>query len=150
MSAAVVRKKESKKKYTVRDTFKFQGTVCGSKEQLLCATLLGFSRYNSHLSFHCFPKDTCLRARWQHKIRRVEYLVTQHTKVCSRHFEDHEIINTATGRRVWQQALFLLYLSGTNTPVSPGPVFGSADLDHQVRNLTRRSQRRTASKPPWS
>ena len=27
-------------------------------------------------------------------------MVTQDTKVCSRHFQDHEIVTTATGRRV--------------------------------------------------
>ncbi len=56
--------------------------------------------YNSHLSFHRFPKNTNLRAWWLHKIRRAGFSVTPHTKVCSRHFQDNEINTTAKGRRV--------------------------------------------------
>ncbi len=63
----------------------------------LCA---GSSRYHSELSFHCFSKDTGLRAQWLHKIRRTGFLVTQHKKVSSRHFENAQIRITAKGRQV--------------------------------------------------
>ncbi|XP_028971825.2 zinc finger protein 16-like isoform X6 [Esox lucius] len=97
MSDAVVRKK---KKYNVRNSFKFQSILGGSKEHCCVPLCSASGRYNSHLSFHRFPKDSGLRARWIHQIRRVEFSVTPHTKVCSRHFQDHEILTTAKCRRV--------------------------------------------------
>uniref|UniRef100_A0A8C9XCU8 THAP domain-containing protein 1 n=1 Tax=Sander lucioperca TaxID=283035 RepID=A0A8C9XCU8_SANLU len=56
-------------------------------------------RYNSTLSFHCFPKNASLQAKWIHKVRRTGFTVTQHTKVCSRHFKPHEIVTSKKGRR---------------------------------------------------
>ncbi|XP_052469828.1 uncharacterized protein LOC128026625 [Carassius gibelio] len=95
-AAAVVRKK----RYNVRDTSKFLKTVGGSKEHCCVPLCSASSRYNTHLSFHHFPKDTNLRAQWLHKIRRARFSVTTHTKVCSRHFHVKEIHTTAKGRRV--------------------------------------------------
>ncbi|XP_067275446.1 uncharacterized protein [Pseudorasbora parva] len=95
-AAAVVRKK----KYNVRDTSRFQSTMSGSKEHCCVPLCSASSRYNSHLSFHRFPKDTNLRAQWLHKIRRARFSVTTHTKVCSRHFTENEICTSAKGRRV--------------------------------------------------
>lgn len=95
-AAAVVRKK----KYNVRDTSRFQSTMSGSKEHCCVPLCSASSRYNSHLSFHRFPKDTNLRAQWLHKIRRARFSVTTHTKVCSRHFTENEIRTSAKGRRV--------------------------------------------------
>nr|XP_055049623.1 uncharacterized protein LOC129435205 [Misgurnus anguillicaudatus] len=96
MSAAVVRKK----RYNVRDGSKFLRAVGGSKEHCCVPLCSASSRYNTHLSFHCFPKDTNLRAQWLHKIRRARFTVTPHTKVCSRHFHENDIHTTARGRRV--------------------------------------------------
>ncbi|XP_065110019.1 uncharacterized protein [Paramisgurnus dabryanus] len=96
MSAAVVRKK----RYNVRDASKFLRAVGGSKEHCCVPLCSASSRYNTHLSFHCFPKDTNLRAQWLHKIRRARFTVTPHTKVCSRHFHENDIHTTARGRRV--------------------------------------------------
>lgn len=86
-------------KYNVRGTFKFQKTVGGSNEHCCVPLCTGSSRYNSELSFHRFPKNPELRAQWLHKIRRSGFSVTQHTKVCSRHFEDVQIRITAKGKR---------------------------------------------------
>uniref|UniRef100_A0A671U4C5 THAP domain-containing protein 1 n=1 Tax=Sparus aurata TaxID=8175 RepID=A0A671U4C5_SPAAU len=57
-------------------------------------------RYNSVLSFHLFPQDASLRAKWLHRIRRVQFTVTQHMKVCSHHFEESLIRTTANGKHV--------------------------------------------------
>ncbi|GAA6223191.1 uncharacterized protein LOC108878250 isoform X1 [Lates japonicus] len=89
-----------KKKFNVRDSFKLQRGVGGSNEHCCVPLCSASSRYNSSLSFHCFPKNTSLRAQWLNKIKRTGFSVTKHTKVCSRHFEDHEILCTAKGRRV--------------------------------------------------
>ncbi len=95
MSAAV-----RKKKYNVRDSFKLQRTEVESTNHCCVPHCSASGLYNSHLSFHRFPKNTSLRARWLHKIRRAGFSVTPHTKVCSRHFQDNEINTTAKGRRV--------------------------------------------------
>uniref|UniRef100_A0A671UEU0 THAP domain-containing protein 1 n=2 Tax=Sparus aurata TaxID=8175 RepID=A0A671UEU0_SPAAU len=75
-------------------------TVAGSKEHCCVPRCSASSRYNSVLSFHRFPQDASLRAKWLHGIRRVQFTVTQHTKVCSRHFEESLIRTTAKGKRV--------------------------------------------------
>ncbi len=95
MSAAV-----RKNKYNVRDSFKLQRTEVESTNHCCVPHCSASGLYNSHLSFHRFPKNTSLRARWLHKIRRAGFSVTPHTKVCSRHFQDNEINTTAKGRRV--------------------------------------------------
>ncbi|XP_056133887.1 uncharacterized protein LOC130110731 [Lampris incognitus] len=89
-----------RKKYNVRDLYKFQRTVSGSNEHCCVPLCSASSRYNGDLSFHRFPKNTGLRAQWLHKIRRTGFSVTPHSKVCSRHFEDNQILNTAKGRRI--------------------------------------------------
>lgn len=38
------------------------------------------SRYNSGIRFHHFLKEASLNMQWPHKIKRVGFAVTQHTK----------------------------------------------------------------------
>ena len=68
-------------------------TVAKSKNYCCVPSCSASSRYNSIFSFHRFPQDATLRAKWVHKIRRAEFKVTQDTKVCNRHFEG-ELIQT--------------------------------------------------------
>ena len=55
------------------------------------------------ISFHAFPKDTTRKDRWLHFIRRDEnehFKVTNHSKVCSRHFQTSDFLGvTPRGRR---------------------------------------------------
>lgn len=44
------------------------------------------STYSAGLSFHAFPSDKVLRRGWLVLIRREQFFVTSHSKVCSRHF----------------------------------------------------------------
>ena len=60
---------------------------------------LASGRYNSAISFHSFPKNASLRAKWMHQVRRTGFTVTQHTKVCSRHFKPQELRISEKGRR---------------------------------------------------
>ena len=61
---------------------------------------LASSLYNSVLSFHRFLQDASLRAKWLNRIRRVQFTVTQHAKVCNHHFEESLIRTAAKGKRV--------------------------------------------------
>ncbi|KAJ8334017.1 hypothetical protein SKAU_G00413360 [Synaphobranchus kaupii] len=59
------------------------------------------AKFNSVLSFHTFPKDKELEKRWVAKIRRDNFTITNHTRVCSRHFQSTDLIEppTPAGRR---------------------------------------------------
>ncbi len=88
-----------RKKFNVRGTFKLMKTVVGAKEHCCVPRCSASSRYNSVLSFHRFPQDASLGAKWLHRVRRVHFTVTQHTKVCTRHFKEGLIRTTAKGKR---------------------------------------------------
>uniref|UniRef100_A0A3B1K5G7 THAP domain-containing protein 1 n=1 Tax=Astyanax mexicanus TaxID=7994 RepID=A0A3B1K5G7_ASTMX len=45
------------------------------------------SRYNAEISFHKFPVDAAVRAKWLTKIRRDKFTPTVNTRVCGRHFQ---------------------------------------------------------------
>ena len=59
------------------------------------------AKFNGVLSFHGFPSQTDVRSRWIVNIRRDAYVITTHSKVCSRHFSPDKIIEPTTpqGRR---------------------------------------------------
>ncbi|XP_033725158.1 THAP domain-containing protein 2-like [Pecten maximus] len=62
----------------------------------------GDSRRHDGLSFHRLPQDKELRKQWIIKIRRDEGLnfkVTDSTVVCSRHFNQGDIVKSLTGLR---------------------------------------------------
>lgn len=44
------------------------------------------AKYNSVLSFFTFPKEDDLRRKWVTNIRRDNFIITNNTRVCSRHF----------------------------------------------------------------
>uniref|UniRef100_A0A8C6SF19 THAP domain-containing protein 1 n=1 Tax=Neogobius melanostomus TaxID=47308 RepID=A0A8C6SF19_9GOBI len=58
------------------------------------------SRYNSCLSFHCFPADNAARQLWLARIRRANFTPSRDTRVCSRHFLPRDIFITPRGKRL--------------------------------------------------
>jgi hypothetical protein len=54
------------------------------------------------ISFHKFPEDEELFRKWIVAIRRdigKEFKVTEHTRVCSRHFKSRDYVASLTGRK---------------------------------------------------
>lgn len=52
--------------------------------------------YTSYLYFSCrFPKDTILRDKWIVNLN-MNYIFTptEHTRICSNHFDDNDLIKT--------------------------------------------------------
>ncbi|KAM4740444.1 uncharacterized protein FYW61_002183 [Anableps anableps] len=81
--------------------FKYQ-RIAGTAADHCCVPLCqASSRYNSVLSFFSFPADDELRRRWVVAIRRNNFVITHHTRVCSRHFnrEDFRDPTSERGRR---------------------------------------------------
>jgi len=50
------------------------------------------SRYNTSVSYHCFPSDKALQDQWLARISRADLVVTKHSRLCSLHFtpDDYE------------------------------------------------------------
>ncbi|KAK0144673.1 hypothetical protein N1851_017015 [Merluccius polli] len=152
-----------KRKFKVRNRFKLQRSEGGSNEHCCVPLCSASSRYNSSLSFHCFPKNSSLRVAWQarptserckaslraqwiHKIKRTGFIVTNHMKVCSRHFEEKLIRSTAKGRWVllpnsipslfeWNKYLVKQTRAGVwerrARPSSPEPGSNPEDPEHE-------------------
>ncbi|XP_034062428.1 THAP domain-containing protein 2-like [Gymnodraco acuticeps] len=59
------------------------------------------AKFNGVLSFHGFPTELELRRQWLVKIRRDNFTISSHSKVCSRHFATDQLIEPKTldGRR---------------------------------------------------
>ncbi|KAI4889751.1 hypothetical protein NFI96_004076 [Prochilodus magdalenae] len=55
--------------------------------------------YNSEISFHGFPVDPEVRARWLTQIHRDNFSPLQSTRVCSWHFNTGDFVVTAVGKR---------------------------------------------------
>ena len=55
------------------------------------------TKFNSSLSFHTFPKDGEIRRRWIVNVRREDFTIGQHTRVCSRHFQSEDVNKPAEG-----------------------------------------------------
>uniref|UniRef100_A0A8C5BEJ2 THAP domain-containing protein 1 n=1 Tax=Gadus morhua TaxID=8049 RepID=A0A8C5BEJ2_GADMO len=53
------------------------------------------------LRFHSFPSQTDVRSQWIVNMRRDKYVITTHSKICSRHFSSDKMIEPTTlqGRR---------------------------------------------------
>uniref|UniRef100_A0A3Q3WNW4 THAP-type domain-containing protein n=1 Tax=Mola mola TaxID=94237 RepID=A0A3Q3WNW4_MOLML len=73
----------------------------GTDAAVKCSVPLcsGSSRLNSKVSFHSFPVDPEVRARWLTKIGRDSLTPTENTRVCSRHFRPEDFVVTAGGQR---------------------------------------------------
>uniref|UniRef100_A0A669CQ88 THAP domain-containing protein 1 n=1 Tax=Oreochromis niloticus TaxID=8128 RepID=A0A669CQ88_ORENI len=74
-----------------------------SCSSVLCTAHPGFyvTKFNGILSFHGFPTHSDLRRQWLVNIRRDHFMITSHTRVCSRHFASDQLIEPTTldGRR---------------------------------------------------
>uniref|UniRef100_A0A3B4C453 THAP domain-containing protein 1 n=1 Tax=Pygocentrus nattereri TaxID=42514 RepID=A0A3B4C453_PYGNA len=65
-----------------------------------------------NLSFHNFPAPSDLRSQWLINIRRDQFTISPHTKVCSRHFIPDHLIEPKTPegrRRLTKDAVPLLF-----------------------------------------
>lgn len=85
-----------------RTKFSFQKREDSTASYHCCVPkCTGSARCNSVLSFHTFPKDGELQKKWVINIRRDCFKITDHTRVCSRHFSPADLIepSTAGGRR---------------------------------------------------
>uniref|UniRef100_A0A669DWM9 THAP domain-containing protein 1 n=2 Tax=Oreochromis TaxID=8139 RepID=A0A669DWM9_ORENI len=63
-------------------------------------------------SFHGFPTHSDLRRQWLVNIRRDNFTITFHTRVCSRHFASGQLIEPTTldgGRRLIKGAVPTLF-----------------------------------------
>uniref|UniRef100_A0A3B4E833 THAP domain-containing protein 1 n=1 Tax=Pygocentrus nattereri TaxID=42514 RepID=A0A3B4E833_PYGNA len=78
-----------------------------------CVPLCSASaKFNSSLSFHSFPACSDLRSQWLINIRRDQFTISPHTKVCSRHFIPDHLIEPKTPegrRRLTKDAVPLLF-----------------------------------------
>uniref|UniRef100_A0A674ANK0 THAP domain-containing protein 1 n=1 Tax=Salmo trutta TaxID=8032 RepID=A0A674ANK0_SALTR len=66
-------------------------------------------RNTPRLSFHSFPSNTELRAKWGINIRREKFPITSHSKICDRHFLPHDFIEPCGLRRLKKGAVPLLF-----------------------------------------
>ena len=61
------------------------------------------SRYNTSVSYHCFPSDKALQDDWLARISRADLVVTKHSRLCSLHFTpddyEHDLRAELTGRK---------------------------------------------------
>ncbi|XP_055034355.1 uncharacterized protein [Paramisgurnus dabryanus] len=69
------------------------------------------SNYNKVISFHAFPVDAAVRAKWMQNIRRDDFNPTQNTRVCSRHFKQTDLNVTAGGLRRLKKGAVPVYFS---------------------------------------
>lgn len=54
------------------------------------------------ISFHKFPREPSVQREWLRAIRRDvgrHFTITEHTRVCSRHFKNEDFVRTLAGRR---------------------------------------------------
>ncbi|CAL8356225.1 unnamed protein product [Merluccius merluccius] len=94
-----------------------------------------YERYNSSLSFHCFPKNSRLRAQWIHKIKRMGFIVTNHTK-----WNKYLVKQTRAG--VWERRA---------RPPSPEPGSDPEDPEHEDELPVPKvlDHEYTAGRPSW-
>ncbi|XP_076842458.1 uncharacterized protein LOC143487035 [Brachyhypopomus gauderio] len=67
------------------------------------------SRYNSVVSFHSFPMDEKVKTKWLENIRRDNFQVTKHTKICSVHFTGDDFVEGSQRRRLKGSAIPTLF-----------------------------------------
>lgn len=80
----------------------------------------GSSRCNSVLTFFSFPKNAEQRRQWVVSIRRDKFVVTDGTKVCSRHFLPADVIqpSTSRGRRLLKNGAVPVLFEWNNYSIS--------------------------------
>ncbi len=63
------------------------------------------SRYNSCASFYSFPVKEEIRKKFIVNIRRINFQITKHTKVCSVHFKPDDFVEGTSRRRLKKGAV---------------------------------------------
>uniref|UniRef100_A0A8C5DCU0 THAP domain-containing protein 1 n=1 Tax=Gouania willdenowi TaxID=441366 RepID=A0A8C5DCU0_GOUWI len=81
------------------------------------------SRYNSCISFHCFPADNAARQQWLAKIQRDNFTPNRDTRVCSRHFLPGDIVLTLGKRLLKRGAVPVLFEWNNYSSHEPRPSF---------------------------
>uniref|UniRef100_A0A8B9GTX4 THAP domain-containing protein 1 n=1 Tax=Astyanax mexicanus TaxID=7994 RepID=A0A8B9GTX4_ASTMX len=99
--------------------FKFQRTDSTTAEHCCVPLCQASSKYNKVLSFHTFPSDAENRLKWNFAIRRENFTVTPHTRVCSRHFkkEDLREPESKSGRRLLKKGAVPMLFEWNNFSV---------------------------------
>uniref|UniRef100_A0A3B3QZQ6 THAP domain-containing protein 1 n=1 Tax=Paramormyrops kingsleyae TaxID=1676925 RepID=A0A3B3QZQ6_9TELE len=79
------------------------------------------STYSAGLSFHAFPQDEAQRRRWLVLIWRDHFVVTSHSKVCSRHFlpGDMSEAKSEGGRRRLKRGAVPVLFKWNNFKIPP-------------------------------
>lgn len=78
--------------------------------------------YSSELSFHLFPVDAAVRAKWLAKIRRDKFSPTPNSRVCSRHFQSGDFVVTPAGlKRLRKGAIPVLFSWNEYSLPNPRP-----------------------------
>ncbi len=67
------------------------------------------SRYNSCASFYSFPVKEEIRKKCIVNIRRINFQITKHTKVCSVHFKPDDFVEGTSRRRLKKGAVPSVY-----------------------------------------
>ncbi len=67
------------------------------------------SRYNSCASFYSFPVKEEIRKKCIVNIRRINFQITKHTKVCSVHFKPDDFVEGTSRRRLKKGAVPSLF-----------------------------------------
>ena len=80
-----------------KGTVKLMKRDIGSTEHCSVPICSSSAKFTT-LSFHRFPTDPELRAKWVVNIRRDKFTITPRCYVCSRHFVKEDIIETKGGR----------------------------------------------------
>ncbi|XP_059360523.1 THAP domain-containing protein 2-like [Carassius carassius] len=85
----------------MKKAFKFQRCEGTSAEHCCVPHCSSSAKFNSVISFHTFPSDVQQRKKWIINIRRDNFIISYHTRVCSRHFVPEELKEPAEvgGRR---------------------------------------------------
>ena len=74
------------------------------------------SESDARITFHSFPQDETVRAKWIRAISRKDFVPTKHSRVCSLHFretdfvEEHCDINTTLRKKLSASQLKLRHL----------------------------------------
>ncbi|KAM9408135.1 uncharacterized protein KZ484_024280 [Pholidichthys leucotaenia] len=131
-SCEVVRPSQKKK-------FKFQKNESTTAEHCCVPLCQTSSKSNKVLSFHTFPSNEETKQKWIVAIRRCDFTVTPHTRVCSRHFKEEDICepSSETGRRMLKQGAIPALFEWNNYFLPPSRLMAgdasqnaSVHLDH--------------------
>lgn len=97
----------------------FQKREGGASEHCSVPLCSVSSRYNSVVSFHSFPEEETLRKKWLVKIRRENFTVTKHTKVCSTHFTESDFVVGTSRRRLKKGSVPTVFEWNRHTQTNP-------------------------------